>query len=317
MNAVLLYYIVMRLLPVKIDGKFGYIDTKGEVAIEPRFRTVDEFYEGRARVQLGEDKVVIDEKGDVVFTPPFPLIGVFEGGRCIMAEDGKHGYVDDSGNVVIPPRYHQAYSFHNGYAVVRLTETSPARLIDLDGRVVMEDYGLDYKSEYGDGLINLAAARNDRICAGFVDLDRNWVIEPDYMSVFPFREGLAAVRHMRTGLFGFIDRNNMFRIEAKYDGNKLWFSEGLCPVDAGLHTGFIDRDGRVAIDATFYTAEHFSCGRALAIEIEDGPEGFIDTSGRWVVKPRFEYAFAFNEGVAMVSDGYIDTEGNYIWKDSQ
>jgi hypothetical protein len=307
----------MRLFPVKIDEKIGFINPKGEVAVAPRFTSGGDFSEGLAQVRIGENKFYINEKGEIVFQTPFVTWDVFHDRRCIMVEDDKKGYLDDRGNVVIPPQYHDASVFHNGYAVVKPEEEGPARLIDVNGRTVMEDSGLDYKSHYEDGLVNLVTRRHGRTCAGFVDLSKNWVIEPEYAEVYPFHEGLAAVRHMRTRKFGFINRKNMFQVEARFNGRDIWFSEGLCPVEADGYTGFIDRDGMVIIDARFYYAEHFSCGRSRVEEVEDGKEGFIDKDGKWVVEPRFEFAMAYEDGVAVVDDGYIDLEGNYIWKDQK
>ena len=46
--------------------------------------------------------------------------------------------------------------------------------------------------------------------------------------------------------------------------------------------------------------------------------GYIDTSGRWVIKPKFDYASYFSEGLAVVKingkRGVIDKQGNLIVK---
>jgi hypothetical protein len=62
--------------------------------------------------------------------------------------------------------------------------------------------------------------------------------------------------------------------------------------------------------------ETFSEG--LAIVEADGYCGFIDKSGKVVIKPQFTWASQFSGGLAnvMVGDkmGYIDKSGKYVWE---
>jgi hypothetical protein len=50
---------------LKEDGKFGYISTKGEVLIEPKYQMAHEFYGDYARVSLDGKSQLIDKSGDV------------------------------------------------------------------------------------------------------------------------------------------------------------------------------------------------------------------------------------------------------------
>jgi hypothetical protein len=54
----------------------------------------------------------------------------------------------------------------------------------------------------------------------------------------------------------------------------------------------------------------------VRVEI-DGKHGYIDTTGRIVIKPQFDAASHFWQGLALVEVdkgyGYIDTAGQYIW----
>ena len=46
---------LIRLWPVEVNGKWGYIDDRGKIVIEPQFDSAGSFREGAlARVRLGQ-----------------------------------------------------------------------------------------------------------------------------------------------------------------------------------------------------------------------------------------------------------------------
>ena len=50
----------------RIAGKFGYIDTKGTMVIQPNFEEASDFRNGKATVRLGGKSQTIDKKGNPV-----------------------------------------------------------------------------------------------------------------------------------------------------------------------------------------------------------------------------------------------------------
>jgi hypothetical protein len=58
----------------------------------------------------------------------------------------------------------------------------------------------------------------------------------------------------------------------------------------------------------------------LAIAIQDGKVGFINTKGEFVIKPQFDNAEDFQDGLALVmtSDayGYVNAQGQMVWQRS-
>ena len=103
------------------------------------------------------------------------------------------------------------------------------------------------------------------------------------------------------------------------------FSEGLSAARVTWEGkfGFINKKGDFVIEPKFNWAKSFSEGLAGAEGESDG-YGFIDKSGNWVIEPQFAWVDYFQEGFALVAangnrdsrekTGYIDRNGNYIWK---
>ena len=101
------------------------------------------------------------------------------------------------------------------------------------------------------------------------------------------------------------------------------FSEGLTPVRlTGFLTretdnyGYVDTTGKVVIKPQYDMAAEFSEGLAL-VKVDD-KYGFIDKTGEMVISPQFEYAADFSDGLARVRTdffgkyGFIDRTGKLI-----
>jgi len=78
--------------------------------------------------------------------------------------------------------------------------------------------------------------------------------------------------------------------------------EGLAAVSKKW--GFIDKNGSMVIKPEFDKAESFSEG--LAAVAVNGKWGYIDKAGKFAIEPRFNEAEAFTEGLAFVKVGGDD-----------
>lgn len=96
------------------------------------------------------------------------------------------------------------------------------------------------------------------------------------------------------------------------------FSEGMASVKIDSKSGYIDRDGRLAIPAkfSFNPVYDFAEGLALAKLYDQTKWRYINKSGDWQILPEFDGGGSFSQGLAQVRMGsewgYIDREGNSI-----
>lgn len=94
------------------------------------------------------------------------------------------------------------------------------------------------------------------------------------------------------------------------------FSLKLIPVKQGDYWGYIDKDGKFAVNPQFKTAYTFSEDLAL-VQNTEGKYGFIDMKGKLVISPVYKSALCFSEGLAAVVKEnqkieYIDNTGNTV-----
>jgi hypothetical protein len=153
-----------------------------------------------------------------------------------------------------------------------------------------------------------------------------WVIKPQFDNCGNFSGGIAPVQKDSTGKYGYIDRNGKYTIEPQFDA-AFTFSEGLALVFInGEKRGFIDTVGNWVLVINDKRIEsiggYFRNGLVSAsvitkrkkqdtekfYEKEYGIKaptkwelwGFIDKTGKWRIKPKFDDVMEFSEDKALV-----------------
>jgi WG containing repeat len=96
-------------------------------------------------------------------------------------------------------------------------------------------------------------------------------------------------------------------------GDKDCKSGYLLPIIKGMKYGYIDRTGKVVVKPQFDYAWDFHEGLGR-FEIND-KFGFVDTKGRIVIKPQFNMALNFSDGLAAVKipDGNCGLCGEWVY----
>jgi len=112
------------------------------------------------------------------------------------------------------------------------------------------------------------------------------------------------------GKWGYVDKNGKTAINPLFEDAKD-FQEGLARVQLGSKWGYIDKNGKMAIKPQFDWAGEFKEGLAL---IRLGSKwGYIGKNGETAINPQFDYADDFQEGRARIllgsQWGYIDKTG--------
>jgi hypothetical protein len=317
----------------KGNDKYGYINKKGQFAINPQFDYVFNFSEGVAKVRNGKNFGFIDKKGTVVKKPE-NIIVVSEGFKEGMAGvniNGKYGFINRWGKVVIKPEFDSVQDFSEGLAVVSINGKSG--FINKAGETVIKtDY--DSAKNFNDGLAMVQI--NDKW--GYIDKSGKIVINPIFSRADHFYKGIAFVIESKLG--GFIDKTGQYICKSGMDyiisksvygyakKGRPHFVDGRECIKVKNKYGYIDRTGKMVIKPQFDNAGDFSEGLAM-VSISDR-WGYIDNNGDIVIKPQYIYPGIFIDGLAMVGldtgikrgpkegkifqRAYIDKKGKILWK---
>ncbi len=152
---------------------------------------------------------------------------------------------------------------------------------------------------------------------GFIDKTGRVVVQPKYSNAKPFSDGLAAVEVTQENgekLWGFINDKNEFVIKPQYVivdsfANKLAL---VLPKNV-FKSVFIDQRGNIAIPSREDLRFTASFSEGFAPVYAKDKWGLIDTTGKVIVEPKFDYIRNFSNGLAFVSVGKgFNTLGGYI-----
>lgn len=165
---------------------------------------------------------------------------------------------------------------------------------------------------------------------GFIDGSGRVVIRPGFDFASSFSEGLALVWTGESP--SFIDRKGETVFTLRVDRLSIpsmvspsHFAEGLAVIATGgnyhmfklydAKYGYVDKSGQIAIRPEFDSAGDFSEGLAVVrigqSRTAAAEFGYIDRTGRVVIQPQFYSASSFSEGLAQV--GFLD-ENAEGWK---
>lgn len=125
---------------VKVGEKWGAIGTDGQFAINATYDDLWSIGEGRLvfvdhKAQKGG---MMDTKGNVIVQPIYDGVENFaDNGLCPVCQNEKWGYINKNGDIKLAIMYHEAAPFYEGYAWIYRTEDSNAELIDTNGNNVL------------------------------------------------------------------------------------------------------------------------------------------------------------------------------------
>lgn len=328
----------MRRLRVKVEGKYGYVDEHGEIAIPLQYEYASKFSEGLASVCRKEANAVfvIDMEGKVQGTlvNANTRLGFSEGRIAFsMDDDNDRGYLDTQARVVIRPSFSTALPFNDGLALVIIDRKYG--VIDRQGNWVIRPQ-FDHLWPFNKGEDITAFLQDDKW--GLVNRSGEIVLQPRFDDACHTYQGLTPVSldEEADKSYGFVDASGKWVVPPKFDDRGNEWNDGTLPVAVDEKWGVVDIEGNWIIPPKYTSANAFHDGLSRVFVggcrnedyyLEDGKFGFVDRNDKLVIRAKFDDANDFNDGVAAVEEfakndpeadrtkrGWIDTTGKFIWK---
>ena len=255
----------------KRNGKYGYLDYKGNIVIKPQYKYANSFEYGIAKVYKKDFGYhYINKKGEKLFTfeeieektnSKYSIkIEEFNEGLAKIKDYNRIGYINTKGEIVIPVIYTSGREFSNGLVYVR----------DKNGKY--------YVNQSGEKIITISKD------------DNNYY--------YDFKEGLAKFYSRDNKTYGFINQQGEVEIKSVYDYVKN-FSEGYAVFRQGTKRGVINKQGEVVIKAKFKKISDFKNGIFFVYD------GVYTTFLNHDLKPIYQLAGYFNHEY---TDNYITLE---------
>jgi len=113
-------YFTQGLAPVKLDGKWGFINEKCNLVIQNVYSEAKTFSKDQlAAVKSNNKWGFIDLKGKVIIPIEYDKVTFFINNTCGVRKNGMWGYIDNSNNLFIPFQYEDAEPFFCELALVK------------------------------------------------------------------------------------------------------------------------------------------------------------------------------------------------------
>lgn len=164
------------------SGKVGFIDKKGKLVIQSKYDVVTPFdpIAKRATARIGKQTLILKEDGTEIITSVNITIKKFVGGVALASEAGRWGYLDKDGKWLVSPKYENAYDFSYGIGVVELGGFWG--IVGADGKILLEPT-YSKITEFKNGYANVK--RGDKW--GIINKEGKEVLAPKFIGLKEFR----------------------------------------------------------------------------------------------------------------------------------
>ena len=303
-----------KLIPIKSNNKWGFVDLQGKYLINPQFSEVFPFSCGASLIRNSEGKYgFIDEEGKFIINPTYKEASPFyEDLACTVLDEGKPTYIDKNGEIKFVVDCDEAGNFIEGFAIIRIKEKWG--FINKEGKIAIPAT-FDRVSFFSEGLapIMLRSETSSDNSWGYIDITGKIVINPQFSSAGTFKDGIALVNNGKQ--YGYIDKEGKYLINPQFDYASN-FENGLAAISQGNSYGYINKEGKIVINPQFNNALPFSNNQIAVIKSGDNKWGYIDSEGKFKINPQFDWATPFYNKIAFVRVagkwGFIDEEGKYL-----
>ena len=295
------------------EGGCGIIDRRGKFIVEPTYGDISYFKEGFAYatdMETGE-YWFLNEEGEKVFGP-YKDAFLFHDGKALVNETEENRdwfYIDKKGKKypfneevqIQMAKWDVVDDFWTQNAYLDFSEGYPEQIND--SYVAVNEKGEAISPEYKylepfdrDGYARARIQKGEDEFYGIVDKQYNWVIEPEYSSLYKSDYGYVVAEKEWEEIYIVMDlkgnvvftgwKEDEFILNYDYDlskGNPL----SAYMRDNNHKEGYIDWDHSILIPFKYDAAYAFAEDGSYAVVKKNGFYGVIDKKGNWILKPKF------------------------------
>lgn len=190
--------------------KWGFVDKKGNVKINPQFMEVKGFSGGKCAVMNSERKWgYIDSEGNITINYQFEDAQDFLNDRAIILFNGKYGVINEHGKYVINPQFSKMIPDEDIYI---FKSDSKWGWCDKEGKIQINPQFNSVGRFNGN---KMAPVQSDGKW-GYVNEEGKYEINPQFDFALPFVGKIAIV--LSSGSYGFIDEKGKFSVNPQFSG---------------------------------------------------------------------------------------------------
>ncbi|HEY6143596.1 MAG TPA: WG repeat-containing protein [Flavobacterium sp.] len=286
---------------VKLDGKWGFVNSINEIIITPQFEDAKGFINGLAAVKLNQKWGYINPSGKVIISFKYDEIkyydndGIFLNGSRIVKFNSKWGIIDNTGKEITSYKYDYIKRNSENDDFFHVSINNKRGIVDKKGKEIIpiEYDEILFKEDY------ILVSIGDK--TEILDFKGKQITSSKYDRIEDFHENFAAVEINKK--WGFIDKRGKELTPIKYDQVKN-FKDEKAEVEIRGIWGTVDKKGKeTGIDYN------------KVVEIYSGNmEGLINLKGDTIASPIYEYIFTDGPFIRGGVDGKMTVINIYSTK---
>ena len=307
-----------RLYKVCVGDKWGYINDKGQMIIEPQFVYCNDYLDDLCFAITKDKRGLINRQGEFIVELSEDIMAVVKFNNqqtsipFYSSTKGLFGIMSKEGITIKPAVYKTMYydddGTHQGYCVA--DTNGNWGYLTIDGKTLLPCC-YNAVDGFNEGLMGVATQSG----CGYVDTLGDWVIDSIYDDARAFGDGLARVK--KDDQWFFINRRgNRVDIGIEYDEILTGFSCGRAFVKKDDQKKLISRDGKLICVVDADSVSGFRHRYSYAIFKSKGYYGLLDTIGNYCLPPQYdEIDWLPNGYIALKANnnwGFADSAGNII-----
>ena len=133
------------LYPIQINGKYGFIDKKGQEKIDVKYDAIIDTGEKYIAVYFDDKWGFINKKGEIVITPQYTYTEGFHNGLAYVVTDKFEGYINLKGKYV----WKQALKEEQNYNTVTPQQNEPVQPKQAAPKPIKNDFADKLFEEMG------------------------------------------------------------------------------------------------------------------------------------------------------------------------
>lgn len=252
-----------------------------------------EFSEGLAYIENDSASGFINSKGELVIDFKLDLdttsrkdTYMFKNGKAIVTKDGMYGVINQFGNYEIEPIYNDIYIKDDNYYLT----------IENHSILKSEDHEYHFNQEVKVMSENLIPVKVENQW-GYMDVNKNIIIQPEYDEVYDFKEGIARIKHNHK--YGYINKNNEIILPIIYENGYDVKNQQIIVKQNGFY-GIIDLHGNIVLDFVYDEIDEMY--NDCCIIKKDHKVGCYFKNGT-IIEPQYDQMLPFFEGMSRVKVG--------------
>lgn len=299
-----------QLYRINVGGKYGFINEKGDIIIEPQFDNAFFYFsDSVCFAQIGEKRGLINTEGQLSteLSDEISWVYGFHRNKAIcIGSNNKYGIIDKNGTIILPIIYNEIIC-NDSIGFIVEDSIGNRGYVKNNGDYIVPCI-FDDVNGYEDNLTVVATSRK----CGYVDTMGHWVIDSIYDDARGFGNGYARVK--KDGIWMFIDKKGESVKNLLFDEILTGFNDNRAFVKEGNSILLIDTKGNTIKKIAADTVYAFKNG--YATYSNGNFFGKIDTNGNEIIPPIYERLGHFSNGNFPYKRngkyGLIDIEGNIV-----